>query len=136
MASEAVRIVRDVDMSQTMYRNKNKDKTAIDWDLNIYMPEEFNPDAEYPEDQYYYDPASWRIHVYHYTEIGHMEWDEPLILTAEEIQVLGFNRDSYFKDEVDVWYGLDGFRREYWSKMSDRLKMYFDALPKYYEDIV
>jgi hypothetical protein len=136
MASEAVRTVRDVDMSQTMYRNKNKDKTAIDWDLNIYMPEEFNPDAEYPEDQYYYDPASWRIHVYHYTEIGHMEWDEPLILTAEEIQVLGFNRDSYFKDEVDVWYGLDGFRREYWSKMSDRLKMYFDALPKYYEDIV
>lgn len=124
-------------MLQTMYRNKNRNKTLIDWDLNIYMPEEFNPDAEYPEDQYYFDPANWRIQVYHVTDMGHthMEWDEPIYLTAEEIQSLGFNRDPYFKDEVDTWYGLDGFKLEYWSKMSDRLKMYFDQLPKYYEDI-
>ncbi len=117
-------------------RNKNANKTLIDWDLNIYMPEEFNPDAQYPEDQYYYDPASWRIQVYQYAETGHVEWDEPVYLTAEEIQSIGFNRDPYFKDEVDTWYGLEGFRLDYWSKMSDRLKMYFDALPKYYEDIV
>ncbi len=137
MASETVRSAKGMDMSLTTYRNKNRGKTLIDWDLNIYIPEEFNPDAEYPEDQYYHDPASWRIQVYHVTDMGHthMEWDEPIYLTAEEIQGLGFNRDPYFKDEVDTWYGLDGFRRKYWSKMSNRLKEYFDRLPKYYEDI-
>ncbi len=118
-------------MSQTTYRNKNKDKTLIDWDLNIYMPEEWDADKE----DSYYDPASWRIQVYHVPETGHTEWDEPVYLTAEEIQNLGFNRDPYFKDEVDTWYGLEGFRLDYWSKMSDRLKLYFDSLPKYYEDI-
>lgn len=112
-------------------RNKNANKTIIDWDLNIFIPEELDAGGES-----YWDPANWRIHVYHYTETGHLEWDEPLILTAEEIVSLGLNHDPYFGDEVDVWYGLAGFRLDYWSKMSDRLKMYFDGLPKYYEDII
>jgi hypothetical protein len=112
-------------------RNKNAGKELIDWDLNIYMPEELDAGGNS-----YWDPASWRIHVYHVPETGHLEWDEPLHLTAEEIVSLGLNQDSYFRDEVDVWYGLDGFRYEYWDKMSDRLKMYFDRLPKYYEDLI
>lgn len=118
-------------MSQTMYRNKNRDKHLIDWDLNIYMPEEYD---EYSH-EYYHDATNWRIHVYIVNDYGHEEWDEPLELTAEEIRALGLNRDSYFKDEVDVWYGLEGFRFDYWDKMSDRLKMYFDQLPKYVEDV-
>lgn len=120
-------------MSQTMLtkRNKNANKTIIDWDLNIFIPEELDAGGES-----YWDPANWRIHVYHVPETGHLEWDEPLALTAEEIRGLGLNRDSYFKDEVDVWYGLDQFRFEYWHSMSDRLKLYFDSLPKYYEDIL
>lgn len=112
-------------------RNKNYNKTLIDYDLNIYMPEELDEAGES-----YWDPASWRIHVYVTDNHGHEEWDEPIVLTAEEIISLGFNRDEYFINEVDVWYGLDGFRFEYWDKMSDRLKMYFDRLPKYYEDMI
>lgn len=112
-------------------RNKNADKELIDWDLNIYIPEEYDEQA----DDYYFDPASWKIHVYAYKDGNHNEWDEPFALTAEEIAGLGLNRDSYFKDEVDTWYGLQGFKLDYWSKMSDRLKMYFDTLPKYWEDL-
>ncbi len=118
-------------MSQTMYRNKNRGKTLIEWDLNIYMPEEY--DAEL--DDYFFDPASWRIHVYAYRNSDHNEWDDPIVLTAEEIHSLGFNRDPYFQNEVDTWYGLDGFKLDYWPKMSDRLKEYFDRLPKYWEDL-
>ena len=112
-------------------RNKNAGKTLIDYDLNIYMPEEYDAST----DDYYFDPVSWKIHVYVVGDHGHDEWDAPIELTAEEIKSLGLNRDSYFKDEVDVWYGLDGFRFDYWSKMSDRLKEYFDKLPKYWEDM-
>lgn len=120
-------------MSQTMLdkRNKNAGKELIDWDLNIFMPEEY--DAE--KDDYFFDPACWKIHVYAYKDGSHDEWDDPINLTAEEIKAIGLNRDSYFRDEVDVWYGLDGFRTEYWSKFSDRLKEYFDKLPKYWEDL-
>lgn len=119
-------------MSQTMYRNKNRNKTRIDWDLNIYMPEEYDESA----DEYYHDPTSWRIHVYICNKHGQEEWDEPFQLTCEEIRALGLNRDEYFSNEVDVWYGLDGFKLDYWDKMSDRLKMYFEALPIYVEDII
>ena len=116
---------------ETMIRNKNAGKTLIDWDLNIFMPEEWDIVA----DDSYYDPASWKIHVYAYRDRDHNEWDDPIDLTAEEIQSIGLNRDEYFKDEVDVWYGLEGFRKDYWSKLSDRLKEYFDRLPKYWEDL-
>ena len=112
-------------------RNKNAHKHLIDWDLNIYMPEQLDAGG-----QSYWDPASWRIQVYIFNHYGHEEWDEPIQLTAEEIISLGLNHDPYFKDEVDTWYGLHGFKLDYWDKMSDRLKMYFDALPKYYQDIV
>lgn len=118
-------------MSLTISRNKNHGKELIDWDLNIYMPEEYDVDA----DDYYYDPASWKIHVYAYKDNNHDEWDDPIELTAEEIRALGLNRDEYFKDEVDTWYGLAGFKLDYWDKMSDRLKEYFDKLPKYWEDL-
>jgi len=122
-----------MDMSQDTLtkRNKNAGKELIDWDLNIFMPEQWDEEA----DDSFYDPASWKIHVYAHKDGAQDEWDDPIELTAEEIVSLGLNRDSYFRDEVDVWYGLDGFRTEYWSKMSDRLKEYFDRLPKYWEDL-
>ncbi len=128
-----MRNVRVVDMSQTMLdkRNKNAGKEHIEWDLNIFMPEEYDED----KGDSYFDPASWKIHVYAYKDGNQDEWDDPIDLTAEEIQSIGFNRDDYFKDEADLWYGLEEFRKNYWSKLSDRLKEYFDRLPKYWEDL-
>jgi hypothetical protein len=119
-----------MDMSLTISRNKNHGKELIDYDLNIFMPEEYDVDA----DDYYYDPASWKIHVYIHKDGDQNEWDDPIALTAEEIQSIGFNRDPYFSDP-DSWYGLDDFRLDYWNKLSDRLKEYFDKLPKYWEDM-
>jgi len=119
-------------MLQSMYRNKNRDKTLIDYDLNIYMPEELDAGGES-----YWDPASWCIHVYTYNEGNSQEYsNDPIRLTGEEIVALGLNQDEYFRTEVDTWYGLHGFKLEYWDKMSDRLKQYFDELPKYWEDVV
>ena len=112
-------------------RNKNAGKELIDYDLNIYIPEQWDEE----KDDSYYDPASWKIQVYIYKDGNHDEWDEPVALTAEEIVSIGFNRDSYFMDQTDTWYGLAGFRVDYWDKLSDRLKMYFEVLPKYWEDM-
>lgn len=117
-------------MLATERRNKNAHKTLIDWDLNIYMPEELDAGGNS-----YWDPASWRIHIYLVNNLGHEEWSEPIRLTADEIVDLGLNQDEAFSD-VDSWYGLDGFRFEYWNKLSDRLKLEFDSLPKYYEDLI
>lgn len=110
-------------------RNKNAGRTAIDYDLNIFIPEELDDEGES-----YYDPADWKIHVYVY-DGAHYEYSTPIDLTADEIKKLKLNSDSYFKDEVDVWYGLAGFRRDYWNRLSDRLKLYFDSLPKYEDEI-
>lgn len=110
-------------------RNKNAGKQLIDYDLNIYMPEELDQSGTY-----YHDPANWWIHVYVVDFHSHEEWDEPFRLTAEEIVSLGLNQEGAF--DADSWYGLDGFRMDYWDKMSDRLKKYFDELPKYYEDMI
>ncbi len=120
-------------MSQPMLakRNKNADKRPIDYDLNIFIPEQLDEGGDSV-----YDPANWHIHVYVHADGAQDEWDDPIQLTAEEIRALGLNKDPYFRDEVDTWYGLEGFRYEYWDKMSDRLKMYFDRLPKYYEDLI
>ena len=116
-------------MNQVIRRNKNAGKQLVEYDLNIYIPEELDQSGDS-----YYDPASWRIHVYIYKDGDQNEWDDPIRLTADEIVSLGLNQDEAFSD-VDSWYGLDGFRLDYWHKMSDRLKMYFDQLPKYWEDL-
>lgn len=131
--TQIVKNVKGMGMLQSTLakRNKNAHKTPIDWDLNIYMPEELDAGGNS-----YWDPASWKIHVYKCYDGGSDEWGIPIELTAEEIRGLGLNQDSYFRDEVDTWYGLDGFRVEYWDRMSDRLKLHFETLPRYLEDLI
>lgn len=131
LETQSVQSVRGMAMSLTISRNKNSGKRLIDYDLNIYIPEELDEGGDSV-----YDPASWCIHVYVHDNGNQDEWDDPIQLTAEEIRALGLNRDPYFADEVDTWYGLAGFKLDYWAKMSDRLKEYFDRLPKYYEDLI
>lgn len=118
-------------MDTMQKRNKNADKVLMDYDLNIFMPEELDDGGDS-----FWDPANWYVQVYVADKYGIDMWDDPIRLTAEEIHSLGLNHDPYFKNETDTWYGLAGFRLDYWSKMSDRLKEYFDSLPKYVEDIV
>lgn len=100
--------------------------TKIDYDLNIFIPEELDLNNES-----YWDPANWHIHVYRVDGNGHHEVSEARRLSQEEIISLGLNKDPYFKDEADTWYGYEGFMMDYWSKMPDSLKQYLESFPKY-----
>jgi len=88
-------------------RNKNKDKTKFVYDLNIFQLEELDADGEYRH------MGPWYIHVYEYDGHTTEEVTEAIELTYEETSALICN-DPYFLDEVDVWYGLEGFVMEKW----------------------
>lgn len=111
---------------QTLLRSKNKDKTEIDYDLNIFMREVQDPYTG----EYYYDPTSWMIHVYECNSGSHREVEDPRALTVQEIRALGLNNDSYFEDG-DSWYGMKGYLQDYWHVMPDSIKMYLESFPKY-----
>lgn len=121
---------RVVDMSPNTLgiRSKNKDKTEIIYDLNIYQLEQLDADGEYR----YMGP--WYIHVYEYTGQTTEEVTAPIELTQDEYDSL--LRDDPYYDELDVWYGLQGFMFENWDKLSDRLKMAFESLPKFKEEVL
>ena len=108
----------------TQTRSKNKDKTEIVYDLNIYQLEQLDVDGEYRH------MGPWYIHVYEYDNGSIEEASAPIEVTVDEYNSLIAN-DSYFEDEVDVWYGLEGFVKDKWHLLDDRLKMVFECLPKY-----
>lgn len=130
MAKLTVKNARVVDMSPNTLgiRSKNKDKTEIIYDLNIYQLEQLDADGEYR----YMGP--WYIHVYEYTGQTTEEVTAPIELTQDEYDSL--LRDDPYYDELDVWYGLQGFMFENWDKLSDRLKMAFESLPKFKEEVL
>jgi hypothetical protein len=106
-------------------RNKNKDKIEIVYDLNIYQLEQLDADGEYRH------MGPWYIHVYEYVDGNIEEVTAPIEVTTDEYNSLIAN-DPYF-DEVDVWYGLEGFLKDKWDLLDDRLKMVFECLPKHKE---
>lgn len=110
-------------------RNQNKDKTKYIYDLNIFQMEQLNSDGEYE----HFGP--WYIHIYEYNGNTTEEVCNPIQLTYEETSALICD-DPYFLDEVDVWYGLEGFMRDKWEAMSDGLKRVFESLPKYKEEVL
>lgn len=114
---------------QTSLRNKNAHKNKIDYDLNIFIPEELDENNES-----FWDPTQWCIDIYEVDGYGHRQVGNLIKLSSDDIHTLGLNRDPYFKDDVDSWYGYEGFMLDYWDKMTDRLKSLLEALPKYKED--
>lgn len=108
-----------------MPRSKNAGRELIDYDLNIFMEE-----IEDNTGQWYYDPTSWKVHVYEVDGAGHHEVAEARPLSIEEIRALALNNDSYFEDG-DSWYGMAGYLADYWNIMPDSLKMYLESFPKY-----
>jgi hypothetical protein len=109
-------------------RSKNIDKTKFIYDLNIYQLEQLDADGEYRH------MGPWYIHVYEYDGNTTEEVTAPIELTQEEFNNL--LKDDPYYDEPDVWYGLQGFALEKWDMLSDRLKMVFDCLPKYKEEVL
>jgi hypothetical protein len=110
-------------------RTNSADRTKFIYDLNIFQQEIENSDGTFEH------KGPWYIHIYEYDDRTTEEVSEPIELTAEETANLITN-DAYFEDEVDVWYGLEGFMLDKWDAMTDRLKGIFERLPKYKEEVL
>jgi hypothetical protein len=111
-------------------RSKTAELTKFIYDLNVFKRELLNGDGEWEH------MGPWYIHIYEYDGMTTEEVSEPIELTAEEASNL-IDNDQYFQDhEPDLWYGLDGFMFEKWDAMSDRLKLVFESLPKYKEEVL
>ena len=127
----------------TMPRNKNKHKIKIDWDLNVFCPEQwYGADTTWDHDL-------WKINarIYNENENGQIyitDTDYTITLLEKEAKALGLV-DFANKEEgvLDGWLdqGLDGmidlyhFNKLYRDKCSDRLLEFLDTLPQYMEDV-
>ena len=92
----------------------------VDWDLNIYK----DPSEE---------TEFWFIAPYVYENGSSSEYGGSFMLTMSEAYAI-MSKDDYF-DEDDVWYGMYGFLRDYWDRLSDRVRFFLESLPKYTEDL-
>ena len=123
-------------------RNKNKTKTPIDWDLNVYCPEQW-----YGGDSFW-DHDLWKINARIYMEDNpnttYIDTDYDITLLTKEAEAIGlkgFAEDD--NDDYDDWLdkSLDGFislyyfKQLYWDVCSDRVKEYLETLPRYLEDV-
>jgi hypothetical protein len=101
-------------------RSKVSKRDMVDWDLNIYK----DPSEE---------TDFWFIAPYVCEDGSSSEYGSSFMLTMSEAYAI-MSKDNYF-DEDDVWYGMDGFLRDYWDRLSDRVKFFLETLPKYTEDL-
>jgi hypothetical protein len=149
-------------MEQTLLRNKNATKTPIDWDLNVYCPEQWYGGEST------WDADLWKINARIYNESNSIDTDYTLTLLTKEAEQLGlwyFAKLTQATDSVEQWpylstlrhlgskldsamsldgwldAGLDGFidlhgfNELYKSRMSDRVLEFLDTLPRYIEDV-
>jgi hypothetical protein len=115
-------------------RNKNASKTKIDYDVNVYVREEYNPDTG----QSHWNKNQWYLHVYHYTDNwagDKFEVSAPYLLTAEESFAMNFLGMDDIDDGLDGWMDMDYLMQNYRDQMSDRILEYLESFPKYSEDI-
>lgn len=107
--------------------------TKFDYDLNIFQREYEIDDAQFE----YREP--WFIHIYQVNSYQgastHEELGVPIELTPQEANNL-IKNDPYFRNEVDTWYGLDGFLADKKDLLSDRLRAIFYGLPVYAEEVL
>ena len=118
-------------MSQTMYRNKNRDKTPIEYDINVYVREEYNLETR----ESFWNTNQWYLHVYDYNGGQHEEVSVPYLLTAEESFAMNFVERGDIDPALDGWMDMDYMLTEYRDVMSDRIREYLESFPKYYEDV-
>jgi len=131
-------------METTLVRNKNKGKTIIDWDLNVYCPEQWYGGESF------WDPDLWKINARIYSDGTAIDTDYLLTLLPKEADAIGlvdFAKKTAESDVVglvhDDWLdgGLDGFidlysfNEMYRARLSDRVLEFLETLPQYIEDV-
>ena len=112
-------------------RNKNANKTPIEYDVNVFVREEYN--AETGES--FWNEDQWYLHVYDYNNGDSIEVGTPFLLTKEESFAMNFLGMDDIDESLDGWMGLDYMLENYWDQMSDRIREYLESFPKYKEDI-
>lgn len=130
-------------------RNKNASKTKIDWDLNVFCPEQWYGEVSF------WDPDLWKINARIYQDkdgtVNVIDTDYTITLLEKEARALGLTAwadtvnmdEDVVGDSLDDWLdaGLDGFidlynfNLLYRDKCSDRLLEFLDQLPQYLEDV-
>ena len=117
-------------MQQTMYRNKNRGKVRIDYDVNVYVREEVGEHGDS-----YWNQDRWYLHVYDYNNGNPEEVSNPYLLTKEESFAMNFLQRNDIDAGLDGWMSMEYLMSNYWDVMSDRVKEYLEGFPKYREDI-
>jgi hypothetical protein len=120
-----------VTVTSARRRNVNHGKTLIDYDVNIYVREDYNPDTG----ESVWNQDQWYLHVYDYNNGNHDEVSTPFLLTKEESFAMNFLEMGDIDEGLDGWLSMDYLLQKYWSQMSDRIKEYLESFPKYKEDI-
>lgn len=112
-------------------RNKNAGKTPIDYDVNVYVLEEYNSDTG----ESYWNTNQWYLHVYDYNNGNPEEVSNSFLLTPEEAFAMNFMETGDIDGSLDGWMSMDHLMENYWDQMSDRIKQYLEGFPKYKEDL-
>ena len=118
-------------MTETILRNKNKHKTLIDYDVNVYVREEYNRETK----ESTWNTDQWYLHVYDYNNGDPFEVSSPYLLTAEESFAMNFVETDDIDAGLDGFMSLDYLMLHYKDQMSDRVLEYLESFPKYKEDI-
>lgn len=112
-------------------RNKNHWKMPIEYDVNVYVREEYNADTG----ESVWNTDQWYLHVYDYRGGNHIEAGTPFLLTKEESFVMNFLGMDDIDGGLDGWMSMDYLIENYRAQMSDRVLEYLEGFPKYREDI-
>lgn len=112
-------------------RNKNKNKTIIDYDVNVYVREEYNHETR----ESFWNEDRWYLHVYDYNDGASEEVSTPFLLTKEESFAMNFMGMEDIDEGLDGWMSMDYLMENYRPQMSDRIIEYLESFPKYKEDI-
>lgn len=112
-------------------RNKNAGKTLIEYDVNVYVREEYNQETG----ESYWNEDQWYLHVYDYNNGESIEVGTPFLLTKEESFAMNFLGMDDIDEGLDGWMGMDYMLENYWNQMSDRIREYLESFPKYKEDV-
>lgn len=119
-------------MNQVIRRNKNFGKTKIEYDVNVYVREEYNHETG----QSYWNTNNWYLHVYDYDNGQNpFEVSEPFLLTREEAFAMNFMETGDIDGGLDGWMSMEYLIENYRAQMSDRILEYLEGFPRYYEDV-
>lgn len=112
-------------------RNKNKHKTVIDYDVNVYVRDYYDLESKIS----WQNPNEWYLHVYDYNDGNPEEVSRPFLLTKEEAFAMNFMETDDIDGGMDGWMSMDYLLTEYKDQMSDRIREYLEKFPKYKEDV-